>query len=195
MRYCILVLLCLSAPALFAQAQADGSSPRPWLHQISTTVGLSKTEPPAWTGEAPRTKTGVGLAYHIVRPLGRLRLGLGGGAELMDEQWRQTLLQLTGLAEYQLGNRRVRPIARLLLGANLPLGNNDLRLESRAIGPVVHPSLGLVLHPPHGSRGSILLDVGYRFSRVDYSVLDVKEEPIDRQIDYRRLTFTLATRF
>ena len=169
---------------------------RGWRHQVTTTMGFSRSPLPFnQFGGLGRLNVGAGAAYHYVRPLGKLVVGAGGGAEVMSPRNNERVVLLTGLAEYQLGNGRIRPLLRLLVGGNLPLGHPDLQLSERRIGYVTHPALGLALLPPRGRWGTLLIDVGYRFTRVEFKTQDQNFEVVDRRINYRRLIFTLGTRF
>ena len=180
-----------------ARAQDVATPPdRGWRHQITTTTGFSRS-PLAFNqfGGLGQLNVGAGAAYHYVRPLGKLVVGAGGGAEVMSPRNNERVVLLTGLAEYQVGNGRIRPLLRLLVGGNLPLGHPDLEFSERRIGSVAHPALGLALHPPRGRWGTLLFDVGYRFTRVAFRTQNQNFELVDRRINYRRLIFTLGTRF
>ena len=181
----------------YAAAQDVGTPPeRGWYHQVTTTTGFSRF-PLSFNqfGGLGRLNVGAGAAYHYVRPLGKLVVGAGGGAEVMSPRNNERVVLLTGLAEYQLGNGRIRPLLRLLVGGNLPLGHPDLQLSERRVGYVAHPALGLALLPPRGRWGTLLFDVGYRFTRVAFRTENQNFEVVDRRINYRRLVFTLGTRF
>ena len=181
------------------QFLGDSLAPPPtrrWQHQVTATTGLSRTDlPNSQFGTQGRSNVGAGAAYHYVRPLGPLLVGAGGGAEVMSAVNDERLLQLTALVEYQLGSGRLRPLARLLAGGNLPLGHPDLSLSSRAIGSVIHPSVGIALLPPVGHWGILLFDLGYRFTGVEFTTVDPNFELVTRRVNYRRLVFTLGTRF
>ena len=169
---------------------------RGWRHQVTTTMGFSRS-PQSFNqfGRRGLLNIGAGVAYHYVRPLGNLLLGAGGGAEVMSPRNNERVLLLTGLAEYQLGSGRLRPLIRLVAGGNLPLGHPDQPLSGRSVGYVVHPALGLALLPPRGRWGTLLFDLGYRFTQVQFRTQNQNFELVDRRINYRRLVFTLGTRF
>ncbi len=180
-----------------AGAQDVTAAPdRGWRHQLTTTMGLSRSPLPFnQFGSRGQLNVGAGAAYHYVRPVGKVLVGIGGGAEVMSPRNEERVLLLTGLAEYQLGDGRLRPLVRLLAGANLPLGHPDLQLSGRSVGYVAHPAVGIALLPPRGRWGTLLFDVGYRFTQVEFRTENQNLELVSRRINYRRLIFTIGTRF
>ena len=181
-----------------ATAARDVTTPpdRGWRHQVTTTAGFSRSPRPFDPfSSRGLLNVGSGIGYHYVRPLGSLLLGAGGGAETTSPRNNERVLLLTGLAEYQLGSGRLRPLLRMLVGGNLPLGHRDLPLSGRSVGYVAHPAVGLALLPPRGRWGTLLLDVGYRFTQVQFRTQNQNFELVDRRINYRRLVVTLGTRF
>lgn len=177
-------------------APLSGLPDRKWFHQVTATVGLSESSlDPTTAFSSSRRNLSTGASYHNVRPLGTFLVGVGGGAEIMSSVNNERIVTATTFVEYQLGKQRLRPLLRLLGGLNLPLGHPDLQLTSRQVGTVVHPSVGFVLLPPRGSHGTLVFDLGYRLTAVAFSSQSSDLEIVRRDISYRRLLFTLGTRF
>ncbi|MCP9235515.1 hypothetical protein [Lewinella sp. JB7] len=171
-----------------------------YKHQVTTSVGFARADPAVnfgWgTIETP-PELALGLDYHLTRSRNALTVGVGPGVALLPVGWRrEKVVQLTGLVEYGLGKARFRPVATLVAGANLPIGSESLRLTGRSVGMVVHPSLGLRLHPRAGGWGTVLVDLGYRFTDLTYRTASFDGfNTTQRNITYRRLTVTTGIRF
>ncbi|THH41849.1 hypothetical protein [Neolewinella litorea] len=165
---------------------------REWRHQVRTSAGFTDN-----IGEDfySVSTLGIGIDYHYLRQWKALAAGLGGAMELMDADRSERLASLTGLVEYQLGGGRLRPLFRFSGGVALPVGGRGLKIESRTPGAVVHPAIGLLLLPPSGSWGAVVMDVGYRFSHVSFRGTDGYRPAFYREVTYRRLTLGIATRF
>ena len=177
-------------------ATLAGLPDRKWFHQVTATVGLSESSlDPTTAFSSSRRNLSTGASYHHVRPLNTFLVGVGGGAEIMSSVNNERVVTATAFAEYQLGKQRLRPLLRLLGGLNLPLGHPDLQLTSRQVGTVVHPAVGFVLLPPQGSYGTLVFDLGYRLTAVAFTNQSSDLEIVRRDISYRRLLFTLGTRF
>lgn len=161
-------------------------------HQLRVAAGFSNNTGPNF--ESIST-LGIGADYHYLHRLGPWTAGAGGGLERTSPDRGERLASLTGIVEYQLGERRLRPLLRVSGGLGLPVGSDGLRIHSRSPGPVFHPALGIILYPPTGAWGAIVADIGYRFFTVNYATTDVAGRSVDREVNYRRFTLGIATRF
>ncbi|NJB84953.1 opacity protein-like surface antigen [Lewinella marina] len=196
----LLLLVCftlLLPPSLTAQQRptTDGPSDPParnWYHQLGGSVGWARN---GNNDFGPAVALGIGAYYHHLRQFGGLVAGAGMGFELMNADREERLASLTALAEYQLGKRALRPLLRLSGGVALPVGSPGQSLDSRRAGALLHPSVGLLLLPPSGQWGAMVLDLGYRFTRVDFAAADNRGGSFEREVSYRRLTLGIATRF
>ncbi|MBB4078288.1 hypothetical protein GGR28_000889 [Lewinella aquimaris] len=197
MRYLTIVLLL--ALGLPLTAQTDSGPDRWYGHQLTTSVGMAQNSGMRgsfWgTEEFTQNYLSMGVEYHLIVPLRSFTVGIGPGLAVMDGRRRERAASLTGLVEYRLGQGRVRTVGRLTGGINLPVGHRDQPLESRSLGTVLHPSVGIVLTPPGGHWGSLLFDVGYRFTEMTLSTTNAVQQRSDREVTYRRLTFTTGIRF
>ena len=168
---------------------------RRWRHQLLITTGFSRETSNSDFFSEVNALLGAGVNYHLIYTSGRLAVGPGAGFEVLSASRGERMTTLTGLVEYRLGKGRVRPLARVIGGANLILGSDQLDLETRRIGHTVHPSVGLSFDPPGGGWMQLDLDLGYRLSSVYFSALTPNLEIFEREINYQRLTLGLAARF
>ncbi|WP_116124761.1 hypothetical protein [Lewinella sp. IMCC34183] len=165
-----------------------------WRHEISVMLGFVRED---LDGSSAAARTiGFGGAYHLIRQFGGWGAGLGGGYELLHATRRERLLSATALLERQFGHGRLRPALRLRAGVGLPVVTQDrVSVQDRRTGLLLHPSLGLELRPPAGNWGAVTADIGYRLVNTGYTLVDEGNRRIDRDLNYRRLTLSLATRF
>ncbi len=172
---------------------------RKWRHTITTWVGISVTSSDtdfSNNGFGGREHfVGTGVGYHFLRQFGPLAVGLGPDFEVMNGERKERLASLTALVEYRWGKRRLQPAVRFRGGASIPIGHPDLNVETRQVSPVFHPSVGIHLAPVRGHWSALVLDLGYRFSQLDVTVVNQNLEVVDRKIQYRRFTLSLGTNF
>lgn len=183
----LLLFFALLLPALPASAQSDTAS---WRHEIAFSLGFVRQTDVS--GNLQRG--GVEGAYHLLKPLGRFAVGAGGGFASMGGTRNERMLSATVLGSYSPGGRRLRPTFRMLAGVGIPIGNATLDMTDRRVSPVVHPALGLTLLPPRGHWGALHLSLGYRFTAAKYVAAPEWATTRLREVRYRRLTLTLATR-
>ena len=174
----------------------DWAPERRWRHNFLITTGFSqeRLEDPFFFSRT-NTVLGTGVNYHLLYMAGGLAVGPGAGFEVLSASRGERMASLTGMVEYRLGKGRVRPLARLLGGANLLVGSERLDIESRQVGHTLHPSVGLAFDPPGGGWMQLSLDLGYRLSSVRFTGMTQNLEIFEREINYQRLTFGLAARF
>ena len=168
---------------------------RRWRHQLLITTGISQERFDNDFFSQTNTIIGTGVNYHWVYTAGGLAVGPGAGFEVLSVSRGERMTSLTALLEYRPGKGRIRPLARMLGGANLVVGSDLLDIESRRIGHTLHPSIGLSFDPPGGDWMQLSFDVGYRLSSVYFTALTPNLEILERQINYQRLTLGLAARF
>lgn len=198
-----LISLLFLSLSLAAQ-DAIQTAPR---HEFSFLLGMAKhSGAPAerfcnafWCDEQVTQGDGhavsTGLAYHYLFPAGPIWVGGGGSFELMGNTRYERLASLTGVVEYRTGQRRVRPVLRLEAGAALPIGAGRRSIYDRSVGPLLHPSVGLLVATGAQRGHEILVTAGYRFTDAGFFTVNWLGQPVEREINYRRLTLTLASRF
>lgn len=191
--------------SLLAQDDAD----RNWRHEVNLINGFTRALPDAFydcgfdwrfcqgSDTDKYTQVSTCLTYHYLRPVGRFWLGGGGGLAGMGTGLRERFGLLSGILEYQTGERRVRTLGRLEAGLNLPIGSRRLPIRSRELGTVVHPSLGLAIALGEARKRVAVITLGYRFSRTNFSLENMGWQggKVNRQMTYRRLALTAGFRF
>lgn len=202
-----IIALFLFPLALFAQEETGRVS----RHEVSIVNGFTQIEGNAaqnnncgfnwWdcqTYDGPdRTQVSTGLTYHYLRPIGKFWLGGGGGVEGMGTGRRERFGLLTGILEYQLGQRRLRGLGRVEAGVNLPIGSDWIPIKNRQLGTIIHPSVGVVLALGKERKQEINLTVGYRFTRTTFDLETEawQSQEITRKMSYRRLALSVGFRF
>ncbi len=190
----ILLLTFLGLGGLSAQSPLSDTVPTgpDWRREIMLGFGFSRTG--QGFGESD-TDLGLAAGFRLIRQWQRLSVGAGPTAEVLSIHAGERLVSFTGLMEYAPGRRRLRPYLRVESGLGLPVGSRNRSLEARKLAPIVHPSVGLRLHPPQGSWGALSAGLGYRFVHTAYDVPQAWTGPRHREMTYRRLTLTLSTQF
>lgn len=182
---------------------AGGSRSEPtrkWRHQITTTLDLARENQffnfgGGFIESSRTTNLGLGVNYHLLRQSGHWSYGIGPGYNILTARRDESALTLTGLVDYALGNRRLRPTLRVEGGYALPIGNGSQSISKRRGGVLLFPSIGMELRPPSGRWGGLQLQLGYRFTEVGFTLLTPNLEIVDRRINYRRLVLSVGSRF
>ena len=187
----LIIILVLLAPCSIGLLAQDDGAAGLLRHQASVGLGFSKGNANDFSDE---TDEDVSLAYHLMIEQDKWAVGIGPAFNFQSLRNGGRLAAVTALGEFSPGTRRLRPVYRLRGGLALPIGSDRTPLASRAIGTIIHPSVGLRLLPPTGSWGEVSLDVGYRFTDLSYTLEQEWGAPRERDVVYRRLTFTLSTR-
>ncbi|MEO0731271.1 MAG: hypothetical protein AAFZ52_00435 [Bacteroidota bacterium] len=166
-------------------------------HQVSGHLGVGGGGQSQFGGTI--TNFGGGVAYHLVRPLGRLQVGLGLDLALMSHSRQENVLAATALAEYALNTseRKASPFLRLEAGPSLPVGSldDDFDITERNLSPLIHPSVGVVFNAGKKQWTSLVLDLGYRFLNSSFIITTETLDVIERNVEYRRLVLRGALRF
>lgn len=167
------------------------------LHQVSAALAFGASA--AITGGF-RTRLGLGgqFSYHLVRPAGRWRGGLGLDLAVLDQPRDEYAVALTGQISGVLNPAgRARPFLRLEAGPALPFGTgtDGEAIIDRNIPLLVHPAAGVEFSPANGAWGDLLVDLGYRFLNTRLTLEDESFNVVERTIRYRRLVLRAALRF
>ena len=178
----------------------QGLPDRKWRHQLSTTVDFARENQVIDFGggffeSSTTTNLGLGVNYHFVCESAHLSYGIGPGLNVLTARRSESVVTLTGLMEYALGDRRLRPTFRVEGGYAHPIGTAAQSISNRRGGALLFPSLGLALRPETGRWGGLHLQLGYRFTNVGFTLVTPNLEIIDRRVDYRRLVLSIGSRF
>jgi hypothetical protein len=168
---------------------------RKFRHQLSSSLTLGNTTNSAFSRTA--TALGGGFAYHLIRDVSFLTVGAGVDVNLMNHERRENVLAATVIAELPIGNGRIRPFVRLEAGPTFPFGGrpSSEEITSRKVTPLYHPAIGIEITPRNGEWGQMTIDLGYRFLNSQFELTTESLDVVERNVNYRRLTFRGGMRF
>jgi hypothetical protein len=163
---------------------------RKFLHQVSGFLALGENSNGSNNNQNVTT-IGGGVAYHLHRPLGWMKVGLGVDVTMMSHFRRENILALTGQLELPLSRRAksITPFLRAEVGPAIPFGTpgGEEEISERNLSVLLHPSLGVFFAPREGKTGGITLDLGYRFLDASFTITNASLDVIERTVNYRRL--------
>lgn len=140
---------------------------------------------------------GIGVGYHLIKPLGRLNVGAGLDLSLMSHQLQEKVLAGTVQVDYPFGRGRLRPFVRIEGGMTYPFGAGagSGSVTERSISPLYHPSVGVEIGRESGPWNRLVVDLGYRFLTNRFTITDANLDVIERRVEYRRLVLRAGIRF
>lgn len=188
-------------PEVEPETDTAPTRPRPTrkiLHQVTGALGFGVVTPGNGGGGFRVPAIGANVAYHVMRPVGPVNVGLGLDVGFLNHARQENVLALTAQVEYALlPDKRFKPVARLEVGPTWPFGGGAVgeELSDRKLTPLLHPSIGFDVAAKDGRWGSLFFDVGYRFLSSSFTITTETLDVIQRRVNYRRLVLRGGLRF
>ncbi len=170
---------------------------RMFRHQVTSSLNFGRVTNNSNGFFRSSTAIGAGLAYHLLYDLSRVTIGAGLDVNLMNHQRQENVIATTLLVDLPIGKGRWRPFARMESGPTFPFGsgNADENITNRSLTLLYHPALGVEITPRNGSWGKMTIDIGYRFLNSRFELTTASLDVVERNVNYRRLTFRGGMRF
>ncbi len=183
-----------------ALAEEPFQPKRKFYHQVSAGASFGRASTPDFNFRSRNTTLAGGIAYHVVRKLQPVTIGLGLDLSLMNHQLQERVLAATTQVDLPLSRGSVQPFLRLEGGITYPFGAGsgeagDGQVTARTLSPLVHPAIGLEFVGRKQQWQRLMIDLGYRFFTSTFTITDANLDVIERKANYRRLVLRGGIRF
>ncbi|MEM9931319.1 MAG: hypothetical protein AAF840_16000 [Bacteroidota bacterium] len=173
---------------------------RNFYHQVSAGASFGQSSLGDNNFGFRTTTIAGGVAYHLVRRLKTISVGVGADLSLMNHRLKERVFALTAFGDLPLSRGAVQPFLRMETGITYPFGagageSNEGKVTERSLAPLFHPAIGLEFVGKQAQWNRLTIDLGYRFFTSTFTITDANLDVIERKSNYRRLILRGGYRF